>query len=84
MEDSLLYEESQSDGPWVFGVPDALTASLASLDDSAIANVVREWGATEEFVMDNWPTEQVTQYLSQLAAHARVARSQGRSLLLWT
>jgi hypothetical protein len=82
MTDATLDQRSDS-GPWVFQVPDGLTIALAALDDQTRARVAAQWAATEEFEYEGWGPDVVADYLRLLAAHARKARADGKSLLLW-
>jgi hypothetical protein len=82
MMDTVLDQPTPS-GPWVFLVPEPLTAALAALGDAAQAPVAERWAATEEFVLDRWQVDDVRDYLRELVARARAARESGKSLLLW-
>ena len=82
MLDAVLHEASE-DGPWVYLVPDDFTAKLATLDDETENRAARQWAETDEFKLSRWPQDAVREYLHDLVAHARRARADGKSLLLW-
>lgn len=78
-----VVDEASEDGPWVYRVPDDLTAKVAALDDATADRVAREWAATEEFKLSRWPEDDVREYLHNLVAHAKRACADDKSLLLW-
>jgi len=78
-----VLDEASEDGPWVYQVPNDLTATIAAIDQTTTDQIAREWAATEEFKLSRWPADVVRQYLHDLIAYAMRARADGKSLLLW-
>jgi hypothetical protein len=70
------------EGPWVFAVPAALVAALRSAGAQRLAMIADKWAATEEWMMDGVPAEDVRPLLHDLADLARSAEPPKR-LYLW-
>lgn len=87
LEDAVYAYEpvyiSGDDGPVVLRIPDEIMEKLASLEEEAIELVGEELAATEEFEMNDWPTEEVLSLVEELSALARLADSQGQALFVW-
>lgn len=71
------------DGPWVFQIPTELVTRVAALDDAGMADVARQWAATEEFVLDCWAEDEVASALSALSSLSNRAIESGQALFLW-
>jgi hypothetical protein len=82
MMDSVLDERSKN-GPWIYLVPDELTAAVAALNDDAIESVAAKWADTEEFQLARWQPADVEEYLSDLVPFAQKATAMKKPLLLW-
>lgn len=87
IEDAVYFYEPVyamgDDGPMVLRIPDELTEKLASLEEDALDAVGEELAATEEFEISGWPVEEVQLLVTEFAALARVAESQGQPLFVW-
>jgi hypothetical protein len=47
-----------------------------------VASIASIWASTEELEMDRWSVEFSAQFIMDLTAHAKRARSEGSSLFL--
>ncbi len=81
-DDQLVFSRSE-EGPWVFHLPESLTAALAALPPEEVAGVAERWGKHEELVLDGWEPADVVEVVEQLRALAARARDGGKQLLLW-
>lgn len=71
------------EGPIVLRIPDEVMEKLAGLEEDALEMVGEELAASEEFEMNNWPTEEVLSLVEELAALARLAESQDQVMFVW-
>jgi hypothetical protein len=71
------------EGVYVLRIPDDITLKLAEMEEDALDQVGEELAATEEFELQQWDVEEVQMFITQLADLARIADSQGQSLLVW-
>lgn len=71
------------EGVYVLRIPDDITLKLAEMEEDALDQVGEELAATEEFELQHWDVEEVQMFITQLADLARIADSQGQSLLVW-
>lgn len=71
------------DGAIVLRIPDVVMEKLASLEEDALEAVGEELAATEEFEMNDWPTEEIQSLVEELAALARLAESQDQAMFVW-
>jgi hypothetical protein len=78
----FLYENSD-DGPWVYRVPEELVKLLATLDDTRQVNVAKSWAATDEFLLDRWPSSAVAEFLAEICDLARQAVDQDKGIVMW-
>lgn len=67
----------------VVRIPDDSFGKLASLEESALADVADELAATDEFEKQDWSAESVLALLTDLSELAQLAESQGQSLFAW-
>ncbi len=74
---------SGDDGAIVLRIPDVVMEKLASLEEDALEAVGEELAATEEFEMNDWPTEEIQSLVEELAALARLAESQDQVMFVW-
>lgn len=74
---------ADEDSAIVIRIPDEIVEKLAELDEEQLENVGAELAATEEFEIMGWPVEEVQALLSELAALAHTAESDGQTLLVW-
>jgi hypothetical protein len=70
------------EGPWVFAVPTALVAALRSASAERLETIADEWAATEEWMLDGAPAEDIRPLLHDLADLARRAEPPKR-LYMW-
>ena len=77
-----LHEQSE-DGPWVLQLPDRLVSAIAGISDVEAGHVAGSWARAEEFQLDCWTLETVTEFLAELRALAQWATVNQKSLLLW-
>ena len=70
------------EGPWVFAVPTALVAALRSVGAERLAMIADEWAATEEWMLDGVPADDVRPLLHDLAELARSAEPPKR-MYMW-
>ncbi len=84
-DDSFLHTADE-DGSWVQLVPPDMVSRLSSLSDSEIPRISKEWGQTEEFDPKycGWSSEDIESFLQEIAGLSRRARSEGKSVLMWT
>ena len=74
---------SATEGALVLRLADGLTERLAALDDEVLDDVALELAASEEFEYADWDSEAIGAMLADLAGLARLAESQGQTLLVW-
>lgn len=74
---------SEAEGALVLRLADELTERLAALDEDNLDAVAMELAATEEFEYAGWESEAIAAMLADLADLARLAESQGQTLLVW-
>ena len=72
-----------TDGPWVYRVPDQLTARLAETPESDLPQYAKAWAATEEFRLDGWETADALELLTDLHGLAKTAVTKRLSVLMW-
>jgi hypothetical protein len=85
--DHLLEEVEEvtskgNDGPWVFAVPAALVAALRSASAERLVTIADEWAATEEWMADGVPADDLRPLLHDLASLARSVEPPKR-LYVW-
>jgi hypothetical protein len=74
---------SDTEGAVVLRLADELIERLGALDDEVLDDVATELAATEEFEYAGWEHEAIAALLADLADLARLAESQGQTLLVW-
>jgi hypothetical protein len=67
-------------GPWVFELAPEFVEALAASSPAATAQAAAEWAATEEVAASGIEARDL---LEQLVTHARRARAEGASMMLW-
>jgi hypothetical protein len=70
------------EGPWVLAVPSALVAALRSASGERLETIADEWAATDEWMLDGVPAEDIRPLLHDLADLARSAEPPKR-LYMW-
>ena len=70
-------------GPWIFPVPERLTAALATLPPEQIGNVGKRWREAPEVGGEWGPGSGATDLLRALAGLARAGSRAGKPLFLW-
>lgn len=70
-------------GVIVVRLAERVLEKLAAYDDEILAQLAEELAATEDFEMEAWTVEDVHALLTEFAQLARLAESQGQSLLVW-
>ncbi|MFA7268835.1 MAG: hypothetical protein WC073_05785 [Sterolibacterium sp.] len=83
---SMAYEPvyvAEESGTLVLRIAEEAVAKLAGLEDEAVERMAEELAATEEFELDQWDEDDVQSLVMELADLARLAESQGQTLLVW-
>jgi hypothetical protein len=66
-----LLKTVSDDGPWIFGLPDALRDGLAALGENT-TSVVAKWLEHEEMKFEEWSADDVQSVLEMLRDFARL------------
>jgi hypothetical protein len=74
---------SGGEGAVILRLADELVERLAALDEEVLDDVARELAATEDFEDTGWEGEAIAAMLASLADLARLAESQGQTVLVW-
>jgi hypothetical protein len=77
----LVAGEDNSEGPWVYELPEDIVATLADLPEADEPRVAADWAATDELA--DWSPELVRDMLHELARCARRAALANKRLLMW-
>lgn len=67
----------------VLKLADRVTDKLAALDEEALGEIATELAATADFEMEGWPTEEIEDFIMELADLAQLALAQEQSLYVW-
>lgn len=75
--------EQGEEGPWIFPVPERLTAALATLPPEQMGNVGKRWREAPVVGGEWGPGSGATDLLRALADLARAASRAGKPIFLW-
>lgn len=80
-EDHMIAMAS-AEGPWIFDLPDAMTARLAGLGEPELNAVADRWAKSEELAFYELQGADLIEPILTLQSLAKTARSKGQRLLL--
>jgi hypothetical protein len=81
--DAFMIYSADSEGPWVFRMPDDLIWRLASLSTGQIREAAAIWARSEEILLDQWTEDDCVTVVTEASALAKKAASIQKPVLLW-